>query len=394
MTTEAAKIIIDAEDLASKKFEQAAKNAEKNIKAVKDAGAKAKASTEFFGVLANTLGGTELGSYAGQLGALTEKVSAFSEVSKAGGAGALAFKAGLVSVAGVLAFNIGKALGDVIFQTQALNKEIERSTQLYKELSAQTLDAARSAEGKTLEQLDKDVAAKNEQIKQYRKSVDELEGTWKGWFTTWSGDAKLTHEMNKQQLADAEAMKKIFNDQAIAMRKQIELDKEAAALAEQKKNEEAIAEKAKEDAKELADIQRKAADDAERAAQKKVDEAKRIENIRENEIAKLEEERILLTEGAEAAKRFALERQGVDKDSAARIAAAQTELEKLKEETGGGGSVAIGQQAVQSRLLTRGPAEKGIDKIEKNTKDALRKFDQMITQLDKYKPSMAAEVVG
>ncbi len=81
MTTASAKVIIDAEDLASKKIADAARNVEKSVKNIKDVGGKAKASTELFGTLATTLGGSQLGGYAGQLAQLTDRVSQFSEVS-------------------------------------------------------------------------------------------------------------------------------------------------------------------------------------------------------------------------------------------------------------------------------------------------------------------------
>lgn len=393
MTTNAAKIIIDADDLASKKFAIAAANAEKNIKHIKDVGGKAKASTEFFGQLANVMGGSQLAGYASQLAGLTEKVSQFSEVSKAGGAGALAFKAGLVGLVATISVGVGKAIGDVIFQTEKWNKELERTNELASKLSSQVEQAARAAgEFKSIEQLDKDIEAKNKQIEAYRKSVAAVDETWSGWFSKVSGNVRELNEQNKKQIEEAEKLKEIYKEQAMELRKKVETDKEEAKIAEQKKMAEEAAEQEKKRLEDLADAQKKANDEAEKAAQKKIDDAKRIADIRDNEIAKLEEERILLTEGAEAARRFALERQGIDKDSAARIAAAESELDKLKET--GPDSVEIGQQAVQSRLLTRGPAEKGIDKIEKNTADALAKFDQMIRELEKYKPQAQLEIVG
>ena len=137
MTTASAKVIIDAEDLASKKIADAARNVDRSIKSIKETGQKAKASTELFGTLANTLGGSQLGQYAGQLGQLTEKVSQFSEVSKAGGAGALAFKAGLASVVAVIAFQVGKAFGNVIFQTEKMERAFNRTKEAAAELNAE-----------------------------------------------------------------------------------------------------------------------------------------------------------------------------------------------------------------------------------------------------------------
>lgn len=137
MATESVKILIEAEDQASAKIAAASKEVENRIKNIKDVGGKAKASTEFIGTLANSLGGSELSSYASQLAGLTEKVGQFSEVSKVGGAGAMAFKAGLVGVVGVLSFQVGNALGNMIFETDKWNKELEKSIDLSKKMASE-----------------------------------------------------------------------------------------------------------------------------------------------------------------------------------------------------------------------------------------------------------------
>jgi hypothetical protein len=138
--SESVQIVIDADDLASAKVAAAAKNVENNIKAIKTSGEQAKKSTEFFGVIANSLGGTELGAYASQLAGITEKTSQFAEVQKLGGAGALAFKAGLVGVVGVLGFQVGQALGNAIFETDRFNKLLVEGALRSKQLSAALLD--------------------------------------------------------------------------------------------------------------------------------------------------------------------------------------------------------------------------------------------------------------
>ncbi len=415
MTTASAKVIIDAEDLASKKIADAARNVDRSIKSIKETGQKAKASTELFGTLANTLGGSQLGQYAGQLGQLTEKVSQFSEVSKAGGAGALAFKAGLASVVAVIAFQVGKAFGNVIFQTEKMERAFNRTKEAAAELNAElskSRDTAfanskedidlirdpkekRAEQEKLFKQLDNDVRGITDQLKQSTKVAEEWSNAWQitGNRKAYAEEAQKQVELDKQRLAQAKAQRDELRrelSERKAINDQIRADNEAADKAEQ----EAIRAKEKA-ANDLIAAEKAAADEAERAAQKRIDEAKRIADIRQNEIDRLKEEKILLTEGAEAAKRFSLEKQGVDKESAARIAAAQAELADMKKDANGPSSVSIGSQAVQSRLLTRGPAEKGIDKISKNTEQTVERLDGMITLLEKYGPQPAQpEVVG
>ncbi len=120
-------ILIEADDQASKKFRDVANNAEQSIKRVKTTGDRVKKSAEFFGVLANNLGGTELGSYASGLAQVTGKVSQFSEVSNLGAKGATAFRLGLVSVVGTISVGVGKALGDIVFQTDSWKKKMDEA---------------------------------------------------------------------------------------------------------------------------------------------------------------------------------------------------------------------------------------------------------------------------
>lgn len=415
MTTASAKVIIDAEDLASKKIADAARNVEKSVKNIKDVSGKAKASTELFGTLATTLGGSQLGGYAGQLAQLTDRVSQFSEVSKSGGAGALAFKAGLASVVAVISFQVGKAFGNVIFQTEKMERAFNRTKEAAAELNAELarandqrfanqkedIELIRDPEKKRAEQealfqqLNNDVQGITAQLADSTKKAEEWADAWQitGNRKAYAEEAQKQVEIDKQRLAQAKAQRDELRRELSDRKRindQIRADNEAADKAEQ----EAIREKEKA-ANDLLAAEKAVADEAERAAQKRIDEAKRIANIRQNEIDRLKEEKILLTEGAEAAKRFSLERQGVDKESAARIAAAQAELDEMKKGANGPSSVAIGQQAVQSRLLTRGPAEKGIDKIGKNTEQTVERLDNMVRLLEKYGPRpQQLEVVG
>lgn len=383
---------------------------EQNVKSIKDVGGKAKASTEFIGTLASQLGGTQFGAYAGQLGQLNEKISQFAEVSKAGGAGALAFKAGLVAAVGVLSFKVGNAIGEAIAGTKRWRLELEAAEEAAKKLSTQVEraagnrfggqmqqidllgdpDAQKKATEDLLKQIDKDIEAKARQLDEYREKVMKIEESW-----IPLGDlGRSIHENNKLQVQEAERLKELFKEQALELRKKLVADEEALILQEkQKAAAEELARKKEQDTK-LAEEQKRIAAEAEKANNKRIAEAERIASLRQSELDRLKEEKILLTEGAEAAKQFSLERQGLDKDSAGRIAAAQAELESIRKGKDGPDSIEIGSQAVQSRLLTRGPAEKGIDKIAKSAEQTVERLDALIRQTEKYKPAPELAVVG
>ena len=185
--SESVQIVIDADDLASAKVAAAAKNVENNIKAIKTSGEQAKKSTEFFGVIANSLGGTELGAYASQLAGITEKTSQFAEVQKLGGAGALAFKAGLVGVVGVLGFQVGQAIGNVIFETERWQGELVKATEKSDKLLASMIELKNFNFGRDQEEIslirdpDEQAAATKalldnieNQIKDKRSSIDSI----------------------------------------------------------------------------------------------------------------------------------------------------------------------------------------------------------------------------
>jgi len=362
MTTESAKIIIDAEDLASKKFEQAARNAEKNIKAVKETGKQAKSSTEFFGTLANTLGGTALSGYASQLAGLTEKTSQFAEVSKLGTAGTLAFKAGLLGVVGVITYQVTTSIANLIYQTKALERALDSAFESRLESMNSLRSAQQRAFSQQMEDLDLrsqlqdpgiDVRGEKErmlgelrdniqqtgnEIAEAKKAIEEYEQQWVKLDPVQAAFIEAEKQriaamkasmdqMRAQQdvLRDDLSERARVNDE---IRKQIELEKEA--------------ERAKQQAAE-----------AERR------EKERLADLLQKENDRLEQQRIELEKGGEAARAFALEKQGLSRADAERLAAEQTAIDEMKARDR---TTTLGTQALESRLLTRGPMEKAAEK--------------------------------
>lgn len=414
MSSAAAKVIIDAEDLASKKMAVAAANVERSIKGIKDVGGKAKASTEFIGTLANVMGGSQLGAYSGQLAQLTERISAFSEVSRAGGAGAFAFKAGLAAVVATLSFKVGEMIGNVVFQTAKLTREFERAKEAAADLNAELgrsrdkqfsnqledielirdPEEKRAAQEALFKQLDNDVQGITAQLKASQKAADEWADAWQitGNRKAYAEEAQRQVEIDKQRLEQAKQQRDLLRDELSERKRindQIRADNEAAAQAERD------AARAKEEA------ERAAAAAAEQAAQKRIAEAERIADVQKREVERLKEQRIELEQGAEAARAYRLEQEGLDKATAQRLAKEQSEIDQLREKKAEDERLAslgpqqIGSQAVQSRLLTRGPAERGIDKISKNTEKTVDKLDQLIEAFkSKQTPSLQLELVG
>ena len=256
--SESVNIIIDADDLASAKVAAAAKNVEGNIKAIKASGEQAKKSTEFFGTIANALGGSELGQFASQLGQITEKTSQFAEVQKLGGAGALAFKAGLIGAVGVIAFQVGSALGNVIFQTEKWTEKLKEASDKAKELATnaasirQTEFAERredieifqdpkqkqEAYKQLLGELNRDLAGVEGQSRASKKAAEEWAAAWQitgdrqGFAAQAKQQAETDAERVKALQAQRTEIEKILSprtEENRLLRERQELDKQAEA---------------------------------------------------------------------------------------------------------------------------------------------------------------------
>lgn len=278
--SEAVKILISAEDQASVKVSQAAENfvkAEKKVDAVvkslqspleryenqlkeleelhksgvlsaekyavaqqaiadkidsssnayKEVGGQAKSASEFVGTLANLAGGSELAGLASQMAEVTDRVGEFSEVAKGGKASAFAFKAGLVALVGTLAIQFGKAIGDIVFETEKFNKALEHTKERAADLT-DTIAASRDrifAEAKEdielirdpeekqaaykelLDQLKRDVDGVSDRVKSSERAVEEWAGAWK-----ITGERKASAEMAETELANDLAQLKALKE--------------------------------------------------------------------------------------------------------------------------------------------------------------------------------------
>lgn len=517
MSDHAVGILIDADNKASEKFKQVAADIDRNVKQIKTVGEQAKKSTEFVGVIANALGGSELGAFASQLAGITEKTSQFSEVQKAGGAGVMAFKAGLVATAGVIGFQVGNALGNIIFQTEMWKKKLADATAEAARFEAQLIKvkAARFGDNKSDIELIRDPEAKKaayadlfrqtnqeivgveRRIREAKKAVDDYDASWVPEWIQGNNDAAelrlktdrealqvlmdQREEVRKERLEREAANKEIekknqlqdkSDEYLVSLREEIELlkaskEEQASILAVRnaygdeaqaqakamlleklriEQEQEAAKQKEEDNKKAIADqeaitkasaqyvtslreqLEVLKATDAERAgiqaAQKAVGDdvgtatalikeidgikslaefekmreselqkiqteketdAKKIADLKQNELDKLEEERILLQKGAEAAQAFRLAKQGLSEADAKSIARQQAELDKLKEANKPGKLIKQDipeLKAFESRLLTRGGSGEDPSKMTaRNTLEAVRELQALNKKL-------------
>jgi hypothetical protein len=448
MAGDAVKILIQAEDQASAKAVYAAKNIENAVSGVKEVGSKAKASTEFIGVLAGQLGGAEFATAAQGVAGITEKIGQFSEVMKLGGAGAMAFKTGLVALVGVMSVQFGKSIGEMIFgiddvagRMEAAAKESENfanhmiklagikfsdqmedltlirdpneqqraAVELFGSISKEVDDAVASfqyysqeAEKATASKQGAEVIAdlQNEADK-YLEIASALRNQQNQLGEKYSAHAQQVRLIKEQQAAeDAAAAKKAQIDQStISTLRNVNYQ----YIALTKSAEEARRAQLQDQGLGDADIKRimfaektlKAEQDADAAKKKAQDEEKsrlqRIADLGKSELQRLEEQKILLEQGEQAAEAFRLQQQGLDKDTALAIAAAKAQFAEAAKKKEMKATISTPDLAAkESRLLSRGKSDDSQKKIEANTLATVGKLDKVteaiIALKDKLQP--------
>jgi hypothetical protein len=448
MAGDAVKILIQAEDQASAKAVYAAKNIENAVSGVKEVGSKAKASTEFIGVLAGQLGGAEFATAAQGVAGITEKIGQFSEVMKLGGAGAMAFKTGLVALVGVMSVQFGKSIGEMIFgiddvagRMEAAAKESENfANHMIKlagiKLSDQVEDltlirdpnkqqrAAVELFGSIGKEVDDAVASfqyysreaeKATASKQGAEVIADLQNEADKYMEIASALRNQQNQLGEKYSAHAQQVRLIKEQQAVedaAAARKAQIDQSTIStlrnvnyqyIALTKSAEEARRAQLQDQGLGDADIKRimfaektlKAEQDKDAAKKKAQDEEKsrlqRIADLGKSELQRLEEQKILLEQGEQAAEAFRLQQQGLDKDTALAIAAAKAQFAEAAKKKEMKATISTPDLAAkESRLLTRGKADDSQKKIEANTLATVGKLDKVteaITALkDKLQP--------
>jgi hypothetical protein len=340
MAGDAIKIVIEAEDKASAQAINASRNIENAVKGVKETGQKAKASTEFIGVLAGQLGGSQFQAAASGVAAITEKVGQFSEVMKAGGAGAMAFKLGIAGLVGVMSVNLGRAIGETIFGVQEVKDEFAEAQAEVEAFTSRMNEASNKGFKEKLEDLSliKDPAKQqNEAVAAFDEIQAAINKAYDNFYFRQQQIEKLTSESANMgtgaegmleyldafeqvdKMAKAAENEELINNLTLENNQFVEtinnLEKQKAALAD------VYGERA--NSIKAIKAQQKAEDEA--AAKAKQTQASIESQLKKNHYAYLE-----LTKGVEAARMAQLADEGIDETNAKRIVFAEqaTRLEK------------------------------------------------------------------
>ncbi len=435
--SEAVDILVSVDDKASRKFADINRSVDTQIKGIKEVGGRAKGSADFVRQLANAMGGTQFGAYLGQIGEISEKTGKFAEISKAGAAGAVAFKVGLAAVVGVLAFQAGKAISEWVLGVQnseaAMKKHSEAAKQMHADMqrianvrfseSREEIELIRDPEQKrqAMETLfasvKQEIAGTERQINASRKSIDDMTAnSAKAFLNTHFVQAEQDRlDMARDNLKALQAQSQELTHQLSDRKRDLDLQREANQLADQSDKyldglrdelellratkDERIAIEAKRNTVTSATAEAEALMrekdllvEKQKAQEEEIKRHEQLEERYRRELQLIEERRIGIEQGAEAAKRFALESEGLSKGKAAEIARRQTEVNQL-----GRGEQAPTLVGTISRLLTRGPAQDKTDKLIANTDKLPERIAEEIYKREKANaipPRLQVEVIG
>ena len=145
----------------------------------------------------------------------------------------------------------------------------------------------------------------------------------------------------------------------------------------------------------MVDLEKEKAEAKKKADEEEKARIQKLDDLRKSELERLQEQKIAIEQGEQAAHAFRLQQQGLDKGTAEAIAAAQAAMDKAREKKDVKPIEQTSNAAFESRLLSRGPREDDQKKIVENTKmtvEQLSKVEEAIKKLEPTKTDSKSNV--
>jgi hypothetical protein len=405
--SESVDILIKAEDLATPVIAKSAKavdGLDANLKKIKQSGEQAKKSTEFFKTIANSFGGSEVGKYAQQLGELTEKTSQFAEVQRLGGAGAVAFKLGVVAAVGAVAVSVGSAFGSMIFDTEKWTRKLAEANEEAKRIGVNVVkrqslifaddkadvelikdpQAKRIAYEQLLGSLDNNLEGVSKQVKQSAKEVEVWSAAWFKF-----GNRAAFADQAKVQLETDRARLQVLQDQRqeiariplLTEREDLGRARDFVKSLEHEVELLRVIEREREKVRALQAIPIAGPEQTEALRLVNLKEQLRVTELIRTETQRLKfEEMQLQAGGKERVDSLRLQEQGLAKEQADRIASEQTRIDRLKQ----GADAKPLLQGKDERLLSRGTSDPAI-KVAKEQLQELQSIGEILAKREEQK---------
>jgi hypothetical protein len=386
-----------------------------------------KASAAAFNTLGNAMGGLPFAPVLGQFGQLTSQIGSLNKNMGGSATQILAMRAGMVALAAVGGFQLGKAIGDLIFQTEKYNREIdnqiERSSKLnaklqelaserrQEELSNISLirdpEAKAEAERKYVDSLKQELTGVSQNLARSRADLERYQNQWTIWRGERAANMKIAEaeiqqreqqqEQLEREVRQLERRNRIAAEQGPIIaenNRRQKLEETAQAMQQQiielrigseeyrKQQELANARYAREE-EWIIRLQKQRAEAQEARRQKEEAERDRVktEQADASFIQNLQAQVILLKEGQDAADEYRAKLSGVSDEAIEQGRILRQELAKLREEQEKqvesiSKPMQAGVQAKETRLLTgrSGVRDDPVFKVQQNTFALLKEF--------------------
>jgi hypothetical protein len=349
--------------------DKAAVSAKKAGDALKDSGKNVKASTDLFATLASITGNSELAGLANVVGHVTEKVGQFSEVSKSGAGGAMAFKLGLMGLAASAGFAVGKVLADIIWKTEKFERAMAQAKEAGKELDAQLKRVASTLAANAREDIEL-IRNPEEKRAAYAKLLGDLNRD-----IDTAGAVARKSARDAEDWADSWQITGNRQQYAIDAQEQATADKERLAGLKEQRDElnQIVGARAQENA--LIKEANEAKDKSESYLETLRQEVEYMKATREEQI-KLDALRNTTTEDQGEAERLLKERDAIQaKQEAEREAAAE---KKKQQEDAIRATEKAAEAEERARQKAQEDREKEAEKIAENARREIQRVEDII----------------
>jgi hypothetical protein len=393
----------------------------------------AKASAGAFQALGSAMGGLPIAAQIGQFSALVQQMSQLNKQAQGSTAQMLAMRGGIIALAAAAGFTLVKSIIDVIYQTDQMSKAFDRAMQRSQTLEQRlnkVRDAAREeqleniglirdpeqreqAEAAYFQSLQKELMGVESSLHATRKEVENNQRTWMQYGASFFIDVEQGRKALEQQQQQLEARQQTLQEERDAILRNQRLEQErAATIAEnarldaldqtvanmerqneqlrlgnveyQRQQELANARTMEERARiAVLQLEREQLQAAEEARQKEQQQQQQSIQASESYIQNLEAQRILLTQGQQAAEEYRARLAGVSEEAIAEGRQIQAEIDALKDAQKEAEPLRRAGQTIlsaqETRLLTRAtPRDDAQQQIAQSVKKANEQGKQQI----------------
>jgi hypothetical protein len=442
MAVQQVEYLIKANDQMTPVMARVAESVQKQKAQIDAMATTAKTSAGAFSALGNAMGGLPFGQVLGQFSALTGQIGALNKQTQGSTAQMLAMRGGVVALAAAAGFTLVKALVDVVYQTDAMNKEFDRNLQRSAKMAQQLaevqsrqreferesisliIDPAerQRAEEEYFASVQRELAATEQSVHSNRKAVQDYEASWGNWFAGWFVDTKRAHQALEQSVEQQEARADALRKERDEMQRNKMLEEElgearkrAAQFAEFEKTVSSLEQqnaqlrlgsdeyrRQQELASAVTDAERQRIEQlqaeraelqqAEIARQQAEQERLKTEQASDSYLQGLEAQLILLRDGQAAADEYRARLAGVSEEAieeGRRLREEIAALQDVQEDVATSrrpGQVTLA--AKETRLLTRATPRDNLQ--EQMAKDIKKQVDQGAKQLQTANQQLAA----